>query len=249
MEQTEAGIVNADEYRKMYEAESGFWWFVAKGRLVERLVRRWFPEGGNFLDIGCGTGANLKRARSITGGNWFGLDESAKAVGFCSESGHGLLLRAEAERLPFAADSLDGVLALDLLEHLGDDFAAADEIIRVLKPGGRVIVTAPAYQTLFGSHDEALGHFRRYSIEQVERLFDELELIRSGHFFGVHLPLMAPVRMWQRFFGKGGATISYRWPRSVNAVMLTAARLELKLLDRNPLPFGTTIFLVAEKGR
>lgn len=241
--------MNADEYRKMYEAETGFWWFVAKSRLVEKLVRSWFPEGGDFLDVGCGTGANLERARAVTGGYWVGLDDSAKAVGFCSERGQEFLLRGAAERLPFASDSFDGVLALDLLEHLSDDFAAADEIIRVLKPGGRVIVTAPAYQTLFGSHDEALGHFRRYGIDQVERLFDELELIRSGHFFGIHLPLMAPVRFWQRFFGKGDATISYHWPRPLNAIMLAASRVELMMLDRRPLPFGTTIFLVAEKGR
>ena len=188
-----------DEYAKMYEAETGFWWFVAKGRLVEELVRRWFPQGGDFLDAGCGTGANLDRAAAVA--------------------------------------------------HLDDDFAAADEIIRVLKPGGRVIVTVPAYQELFGAHDHALGHFRRYSMDQVERLFDELDRIQVGHFFGIHLPMMLPVRVWQRFFGNRTETIRYRWPGLVNRLMLAAAEVELKLLRRRPFPFGTTIFLVAEKLR
>ena len=241
--------MKTEEYAKMYQAENSFWWFVAKGMLVTALVRRWFPEGGDFLDAGCGTGANLDRAAAVVGGRWVGLDANAEAVGFCAQRGQRLLVRGLAERMAFAENSFDGILALDLLEHLGDDFAAADEIMRVLKPGGRLIVTAPAYQELFGSHDQALGHFRRYSQDQVERLFDELDLLQCGHFFGIHLPLMLPVRVWQRYFGNGSETVSYDWPGPLNRLMLAAAELELKIVRRRPLPFGTTIFLVAEKLR
>jgi SAM-dependent methyltransferase len=239
--------VKTAEYAKMYGAERRFWWFVAKEDLVSVLARKWLPAEGLFLDLGCGTGANLDRVRGR--GRWIGLDAGAEALRFCAERGLPELARAEAGRLPFGAETFDGAMALDLFEHLLDDAAAAAELGRVLRPGGRLLVTVPAYPGLFGAHDHALGHRRRYRGADLRRLLADagLRLVHAGHFLGLLFPLMLPVRLWQKRHGSRAETISYDWPPALNRLLLAAAALELRLFAKRPLPFGTTLFAVAEK--
>jgi SAM-dependent methyltransferase len=63
---------------------------------------------------------------------------------------------------PFLAD-MDTVICLNVLEHIEDDHAGLANIFSALSPGGRAIVLVPEGQSVFGTIDEALGHFRRYS--------------------------------------------------------------------------------------
>ena len=72
------------------------------------------------------------------------------------------VVASAAEPLPFADGSFDVVCALDILEHLDDDAAAARELERVCKPGGHVIAFVPAFQLLWGYNDEYSHHKRRY---------------------------------------------------------------------------------------
>lgn len=83
-------------------------------------------------------------------------------------------------------DTFDLVLALDVIEHVEDDGDFADRLAAWLVPGGRLIVTVPAHQSLFGPHDVALGHFRRYRRSGiVDLLVDHgFDVGQSGHLFG-----------------------------------------------------------------
>lgn len=239
--------MKSGEYAKMYEAERNFWWFVGKGELAAALFRKWFPEDGDFLDAGCGTGANLERMSGR--GLWVGLDAESEALGFCSRRGLGGLVAGSAERLPFAASSFDGAMALDLAEHLDDDGAAFEELARALRPGGRLLVTVPAYRWLWSAHDEALGHRRRYRPAELVRVAREhgFEVLWMSHFMSLLFPLMAPAKVLQRFFGSREATISYDWPRRINGILLRAARLENRILERRSFGLGVSLAAVFEK--
>jgi SAM-dependent methyltransferase len=72
-------------------------------------------------------------------------------------------MRSDATHLPLADDSLDLVVAFDILEHLADDEGAVREVHRVLKPSGTYLVAVPADPRLWSSHDEAVHHLRRYT--------------------------------------------------------------------------------------
>src|SRR5690606_29615886 len=88
-------------------------------------------------------------------------------------AGRGLpVIRADATALPLADGSLDLVAALDVLEHIPDDGAAAREITRVLRPGGHLVVTVPCDPRLWSAHDEAVGHVRRYTREGIVGLLE-----------------------------------------------------------------------------
>jgi hypothetical protein len=52
---------------------------------------------------------------------------------------------------------------LDVLEHIDEDYLAAAEIARVLRPGGAALIAVPCDMALWSAHDEAVGHVRRYS--------------------------------------------------------------------------------------
>jgi 2-polyprenyl-3-methyl-5-hydroxy-6-metoxy-1,4-benzoquinol methylase len=85
----------------------------------------------------------------------------------------------------------DRILLLDVIEHVADDHAFLGGILSdLLAPGGRVLVSVPAYQALFSRHDVALGHYRRYSPRQGRALLDAegLERVVDGGVF--HLLLL-----------------------------------------------------------
>jgi len=68
--------------------------------------------------------------------------------------------------------NLDSVLLSNVLEHIQDDAAAVANFKRVLQPGGRLVILVPALPQLFGTIDEAVGHFRRYTPETLRAVLE-----------------------------------------------------------------------------
>lgn len=239
--------MKAAEYDKMYRAETRFWWFVGKGLLLTQWAAKWLEPEGEYLDVGCGTGANLELVQDR--GSWIGVDASSDAIGFCAARGHDKLVHGKAGRLPFGDGSFDGAIALDLFEHLETDKEAAAEILRVLRPGGILIVTVPAHPFLWGAHDLALGHLRRYRGAHLRKLLGGagFSVLRMTHFMGFLFPAMVLVRLWQKRFGDEADTISYQWPGWINGLLGSIVSLEVKLLKLTRMPAGTTLAAVARK--
>ena len=102
-------------------------------RLVERLLERHGVGAGVVLDAACGTG-RLRRAIGVDGRHWVGVDVSASMLGQARAGGAGRLVRADVERLPFARDTFDAVVACRLLHHLREP----EELTRVLRELVRV---------------------------------------------------------------------------------------------------------------
>src|SRR5688572_20889123 len=139
--------MQADEYRRMFELESHYWWFVARRRLALRLLRRALTKNEKrksindnlgtpdhrfqitdhtkVLDLGCGTGAVLKDLAEFS--NPIGLDMSPVALSFSRSRGLSDLVVGRGEHLPFRSCSVDAVVALDVFEHIEDHSAAFAE--------------------------------------------------------------------------------------------------------------------------
>src|SRR5690606_23374527 len=92
----------------------------------------------------------------------------------------------------------DVVCALDVIEHLPDDREAAAWMCGLLRPGGLLIVTVPAYQWLFSDHDRALGHYRRYTRPRlVATLPFGMDVATSAYFTHFAFPLAVAARaLW-----------------------------------------------------
>ena len=185
--------MNSDEYKKMYEIEDLYWWFIGRRKLVKWLLRKHNPNGKESLlfDLGCGTGLNVSSfAQEL---KTFASDLSPEALKFCRERNLQGLFSCSAEAIALRDKSVDVVTALDVLEHIREDLPVLREVNRVLMPGGKLIVIVPAYGFLWSEHDEALHHYRRYVARELRAKLtsSNFEIERSTYFItGLFFPIL-----------------------------------------------------------
>jgi SAM-dependent methyltransferase len=175
------------------EVEATHWWFTERRWLFARLIGRFgLARDARILDIGTSTGTNLRMLRELGYTHAEGLDASEEAVRWCAEKGYGKVTMGDVCALPFADETFDCVLATDIIEHVDDDAAALREIRRVLKPGGRVLITVPAFMALWGLQDEVGQHKRRYRARQLRSRVEAAGLHTQAKFYFNYL-LFLPI--------------------------------------------------------
>ena len=86
---------------------------------------------------------------------------------------HPCNLEVEADFVPFAGQ-MDSVVCLNVLEHVKDDVLGLRNLYTALRPGGTAIVLVPHDHRIYGSLDEVLGHFRRYSSEELRTRMEQV---------------------------------------------------------------------------
>lgn len=237
-----------EEYEKMFLLEDFYWWFKGRRKIVLSVLRDLQP--GMVLDVGCGTGGNLL----LFDGQVVGLDISLRALSFAKRRGsNAWLCQGKAEALPFKNDTFDLVLALDLLEHLPDDVQGLREMYRVLKKGGTLLVTVPAYKFLWSEHDEALGHFRRYSKGEIMGKMGGVGFSLKFVSYAIVLPFfpIALFRSLQRVLrkvNKQPKSSLIILPPFLNDFLYFLLLQEAKLIAKGfSFPFGVSIICRGEK--
>jgi len=158
-----------------FDVESTHWWFQArrkilKALLVDELKKRGKTRFDHALEIGCFAGKNIEEFRQLSA-RWSGVEPSLEAAQHAQQA------LPEAEILigefPRATPegTYDAIFLFDVLEHIENSSAALSEIKHLLRPGGLLVITVPAYQWLWTPFDTINKHFRRYT---ASRLRDEL---------------------------------------------------------------------------
>ena len=244
-------LMYPDEYRVMFEIEDDYWWYRGLRELIKNLLARYAPARSShprILDVGCGTGANLKLLQSY--GDAIGVDISDQAIGFCRVRGipQNRILLASAIDLPFPDSQFDLAVSFEVLCNLDEDELALHEIARVLKPGAHFIVGLPAYQWLWSMHDVAVGHKRRYDSQEVRRKLSAagFEIERVTYANAMLLPLIAAVRLLSREKQKVHSDL-VPLPRFINTFLTALFVAEMRTVSRVNLPFGVTLIAVARK--
>ena len=152
-------------------------WWAARTNLVLELMEglRILPPS-SVLEVGCGWGTNLE-ALEAEGYQITGLDISRRALDRLDRP-HRRLIEADlALGLPDSLPAYDCVLALDVIEHIDDDHQAVRELVRLLNPSGRVIISVPALPDLYSEFDEVQGHRRRYTAQSLRTCLEAAGLI------------------------------------------------------------------------
>lgn len=228
----------------MRSVEDTYWWFVSRRRMARRLLARHRPPEGLLLDLGAGTGAFLTEWSNPG----VGIDFSPEAVRIAHERGLRTLAVADGQAIPLASGSVTAVVALDTLEHIPDHELAAREVARVLTPGGVFVLNVPAYRWLWGPHDVALHHHRRYVRRDVRRVLEqaglEVEFLSYSVFF--LFPLVLLIRLLDKL-RRGPAQVRLPQVGPMNTLLTRLQDLEVALMLACPLPWGSSVVAVARK--
>jgi SAM-dependent methyltransferase len=235
-----------DEMRRL---EDHHWWFVGKRLLVAALLGDVLARPGlRLLDVGCGTGGVL--AGLGNGVRPVGVDRSAPALAHCRRRGLTAVACAGAGALPFVPSSFDVVLLLDVLEHFSDEQRLLADVRGLVRTGGHVLVSVPAFQFLWSEHDEVLQHVRRYRAGELRRVLEAARFAveRITYTNAVAFPpavvvrgLLARLGLWA-----GGRTDFREHGALVNGTLVRAYRLEAQALASGlRLPLGLSVAAVA----
>ncbi|MDQ5845166.1 MAG: class I SAM-dependent methyltransferase [Acidobacteriota bacterium] len=243
--------MNVDEYQKMYELENRYWWFIGRRKLLHRVLASHHIENKQHLlfDLGCGTGLNLVSFAKDC--NVVGGDRSLEALNFCRVRNVDTVVQCHADAIPLRSGSVDVVTALDVLEHFKDDLNALKEIHRILKPGGLLISTVPAYGFLWSEHDEALHHHRRYTSGQIKAKLSlsGFELERISYYISILFFPILMFRLWQKLTGiSHSPSVSYIMPPAwINGFFVWLLSIESRIMSVIDLPFGISIIAIARR--
>lgn len=232
------------------QIEESHWWFKGRRRLfADTLDHAHIAREAEVLDIGSSTGTNLRLLKSLGFSRVTGLDQSEEAIRYCAEKGLGEVRRGDACALPFPDKSFDLVLATDIIEHVEDDEQALREIARVLKPGGRVLLSVPAFPSLWGLQDRVAQHKRRYLSPVLRALVEQSGLEVRDWFYFNYL-LFAPIWLSRRLIDALGIKLKSEGEintRFLNNVLAAIFLCDILTAPRLRPPFGVSILMVATK--
>jgi SAM-dependent methyltransferase len=231
-------------YRRLYEEH---WWWRAREAAIVDVLRPLAPPGGwrRILDIGCGDGLFFNKLSEFSP-SIEGIEPSAALVsddpGRCGT----IFVRPfDATFQPSGPYGL--IVMLDVLEHLHDPTAALSHALSLLEPSGTILITVPAFKSLWTSHDVMNEHVTRYTKSSFAALAREsgFRTDRAEYFFHWTFPIRFAQRVLESIVPRTSSPLPSIPSRPINALLYSLSRAEWGL----HLPFGTSLLVVGGRQR
>jgi SAM-dependent methyltransferase len=233
--------------RRMYEraaaAHEAHWWFTGRRAILDRLLASLaLPPAARILEVGCGAGVNLPVLRAR--GSVAAVEQDAFSRELVRERHNVEVLPGSLpDDLPYAGRKFDLVCLFDVLEHVERDQDALCALRERLAPEGMMLVTTPAYQWLYSSHDVQTHHFRRYTAARLSHIARAASLrpLRVGYFNTLLFPLAVLRRLTTRASKAAAADDLALPPPLVNRLLHRVFAAESKLIGRTFFPYGLSV--------
>ncbi len=147
----------------------------------------------------------------------------------------------------YQSKRFDLITALDVVEHITDDAAAIQNMARMLRDGGRLLITVPAFMALWDEHDEMNLHHRRYTVAALRNLLaPHGRIVQMRYLFpSLFLPKLA-IRCVNKMRRKKVPQHRLPSPR-LNQWMTNLCLAEHELTSWMRIPFGTSVMAILEK--
>lgn len=255
------------QYQQLAETEDRHWWHRSRQTLTARYLERMaLGDHVRILDVGCGAGGTTRFL--LRYGSVVGLDRSEHSLAHARRKAPAAtLVQGDANQLStlFAPASFDLITFFNVLYHqwMRDDQAIIDGAARLLRPGGHLLLTEPAFQLLWRRHDRLDMGKRRYRMRDFRQFFQRAGLAyTTGQYFNA---LAVPACLVLALSDKMGSTskaadvetdvgdqhdqaAEMAVPSApLNHALRRYMGLESRLLGAVPIPLGVTLLAVARK--
>ncbi|HBN75723.1 MAG TPA: hypothetical protein DD473_07875 [Planctomycetaceae bacterium] len=243
------GLMEVAHLHELSELEQTYWWHVAKRDLVTNWLQQYSSPPGFIIEGGIGSAGNLLAFQEL-GYQVAGLDIMPEAVEYGRQRGLSQVQVHDLEQpWPFADESADAIVLLDVIEHVPHPVQVLQNAVRSLKPDGKIFLTVPAYQWLYGDWDEALGHYRRYTTRRLQQqtVAAGLKTIKLTHWNSFTLPAALGMRTWQKMCPLKRSAEFPRVSAITNRMLIGCAQIERAVNQFLNIPCGLSVAGVFEK--
>lgn len=223
------------------------WYYVSKGKAMRDFLDDITTD--EILDVGAGSGVFSRQL----------LDHNICQSAVCVDPGYASETEEDhnGKSIKFVK-SIDKTtqkltLMMDVLEHVPDDVALLKEYADTMPVGGKVLITVPAFQFMWSDHDVFLEHYRRYTIEEMEKTIHDAGMVptKSRYFFGSLFPAVAAVRFTKKvLFQKSDYNAKSElklYPSWLNTSLIKIHDLERASLFKINKSVGLSVFCLCEK--
>jgi len=247
--------------------EDRHWWFATRTRAILAFLDRYVGPGQDLriLDVGCGAANMTHHLRHY--GRVIGVDNNPRPLEIARQRGLEAY-EGTADALPFEDGEFDLVALLDTVEHVPAEDRVFEECLRVLckpqpatgRPGGKLLVTVPAFMFLWSKNDVINMHQRRYTAPELKAKLERhgFKVLRISYNNSFLFPPAAALILLRRgraepelaspHFDDDAYQVEMEpAPPLLNSVLTGVGKAEVALLRRVNLPVGTSIIAIAEK--
>jgi SAM-dependent methyltransferase len=206
-------------------------------------------RGQRILDAGCGPGGN--GAWLSHHGNLVGVDLAPDALRYVHERRpHTQPVQASLTDLPFASGCFDVAVAITVVTCVPDDRRAVNELARVLRPGGALLLFEPAFDALRRAHDVTVHAIHRYRRAELAGLTESagLKVRRATYAYSFLAPPAAVLALVEREkVRRRDGSRSDVERRGLDGLFAPLAQAERRWLSRRDVAFGTSVAVVATR--
>ena len=262
MEQNPTQSYDPDYFQPLAFAEERHFWFKSRNQLIRTFlisVRENFTKTDRILEAGCGTGNVLRTiTRVFPPESVVGMDLYHQGLVYAKNRVSCPLLQADMHYPPFGTQF--GLVGLfDVMEHLEDDNLVLRDLNRMISDQGYLILTVPAFTSLWSYFDIAGHHIRRYQKTDLNRKLElaGFQVIKLSYFMSILFPvvwLRRKITKKHLAINQNQGQIFQSTVEELQIIPVLNGVLSLILGWENQLirigfriPFGTSLIAVAKK--
>lgn len=182
---------------ELFSLEDDSWWFEYRAKVILTCLDKFFSKKAILIDVGGGNGYSAL-SMNRNGYNSVLMEPSLEACMNAKRRGLNEIYCGTLDSTSVIDSSIPQIMLLDVLEHIKDDREFMALMYNKMMPKGKILITVPAFMSLWSKQDVTSGHFRRYKLKDIVSLAESsgFSVLYKNYFMSfLYLPILV-VRVW-----------------------------------------------------